>query len=310
VHFLRGVSFSTLALAVNTLGAQQTPASPRENLIVSTAWLAQHLRDPDLVLLHVGDKNEYAAKHIPGARFIGFDDISVSDHSGAGLHLEMPPTDVLREHLQALGISDRSRIVVYYGNDWVSPTTRVVFTLDYAGLGARTSVLDGGMSAWVRDGNAVTDVVPPLRPGSLQPLHTRPIVVDAAYVRAHVGKAGTSIVDGRSASFYDGVQTGGGMDKPQRTGHIAGARSIPFTEIHDDKLMLKSPTELAAIFARAGVQPADTVIGYCHIGQQTTVMLFAARSLGHPVLLYDGSFEDWSRHGDYPVENPAAQKKP
>ena len=152
--------------------------------------------------------------------------------------------------------------------------------------------------------------MPQLRPGSLQPLHTRPIVVDAAYVRAHVGKAGTSIVDGRSASFYDGVQTGGGMDKPQRTGHIAGARSIPFTEIHDDKLMLKSPTELAAIFARAGVQPADTVIGYCHIGQQTTVMLFAARSLGHPVLLYDGSFEDWSRHGDYPVENPAAQKKP
>ena len=222
----------------------------------------------------------------------------------------MFPADVLHEHLQALGISDRSRIIVYYGNDWVSPTTRVVFTLDYAGLGARTSVLDGGMGAWVREGNPVTDAVPQVRPGSLQPLHTRPIVVDAAYVRAHIGKAGTSIVDGRSASFYDGVQTGGGMDKPQRTGHIAGARSIPFTEIHDDQLMLKSPTELAAIFARAGVQPADTVIGYCHIGQQTTVMLFAARTLGHPVLLYDGSFEDWSRHADYPVEKPAAQRKP
>ena len=69
--------------------------------------------------------------------------------------------------------------------------------------------------------------------------------------------------------------------------------------------MLKSDAELAAIFAKAGVKPNDTVIGYCHIGQQTTAMLFAARTLGHPVLLYDGSFEDWSRHTDYPVDNPS-----
>ena len=56
--------------------------------------------------------------------------------------------------------------------------------------------------------------------------------------------------------------------------------------------------------------PDDTVIGYCHIGQQTTAMLFAARTLGHKVLLYDGSFEDWSRHTDYPVENPAKKDHP
>ncbi len=46
------------------------------------------------------------------------------------------------------------------------------------------------------------------------------------------------------------------------------------------------------------------VIGYCHIGQQATAMLFAARTLGHEVRLYDGSFEDWSRHTEYPVEVP------
>jgi thiosulfate/3-mercaptopyruvate sulfurtransferase len=56
------------------------------------------------------------------------------------------------------------------------------------------------------------------------------------------------------------------------------------------------------------VKAGDTVIGYCHVGQQATAMLFAARTLGHPVLLYDGSFEDWSRHADYPVENPAKVK--
>ena len=63
-------------------------------------------------------------------------DVSVSNHdheTTRGLMLEMPSADSLRAHLAALGISDRSRVVVYYGNDWVSPATRVMFTLDYAG---------------------------------------------------------------------------------------------------------------------------------------------------------------------------------
>ena len=70
--------------------------------------------------------------------------------------------------------------------------------------------------------------------------------------------------------------------------------------------------ELAALFAKAGVQPGDTIVGYCHVGQQATAMLFAARSLGHPVLLYDGSFQEWSRltpAESYPVENPSAKSK-
>jgi thiosulfate/3-mercaptopyruvate sulfurtransferase len=112
-------------------------------------------------------------------------------------------------------------------------------------------------------------------------------------------------VDGRDAAYYDGVETGGSHGTPHRTGHIRGAFSIPFTSITDDRLLIKSDAELAAIFAKAGVKPNDTVIGYCHIGQQTTAMLFAARTLGHNVLLYDGSFEDWSRHADYPVDNPS-----
>ena len=301
---LRAVAVA--ALAAPSLAAAQ---APRESMLVSTTWLARHLKDPNLVLLHVGDKGEYGRIHIPGARHISFDDISISDHSGKGLMLEMPAAEDLRTKLAGLGISDDSRVVLYYGNDWVSPATRAFLTLDYAGLGGRTSILDGGMSAWIREGNAVTDVVPPARSGTLAALRTRPIIVDAAYVRAHIGKGGTSIVDGRTASFYDGVQTGGSHDVPHRTGHIATAKSVPFNELHDDKLMLKPAAELAALFAKAGVAPGDTVIGYCHIGQQATAMLFAARSLGHPVLLYDGSFEDWSRRTEYPVENPG-EKKP
>jgi thiosulfate/3-mercaptopyruvate sulfurtransferase len=290
-----------LTLIALCIAASAFAKTSRDLLVVSPAWLATHLNDKDLVLLHVGDKDGYTAKHIAGARHVTLADISVSDHSGNGLMLEIPKADDLRQRLEALGISDKSRVVVYYGKDWVSPSTRVLFTLDHAGLGDRSSLLDGGMEAWIRAGHPVTDVVPAGTKGSLKPLKTRPIIVDAESVKARLGKPGVAIVDGRDAAFYDGVDTGGGHGHPHKTGHIAGARSIPFTEVTNDDLTLKTQEEWKALFAKAGVKPNDTVIGYCHIGQQTTAMLFAARALGHDVLLYDGSFEDWSKK-DYPVE--------
>ena len=278
-----------------------TSAFAKEPL-VDSAWLASHLNDADLVLLHVGDKEEYAKRHIAGARHVSLADISVSDHSGSGLMLELPAADDLRARLEALGISDRSRVVVYYGKDWVSPATRVAFTLAHAGLGDRVSLLDGGMGAWLRAGHAVTDAAPPSRKGTLSPLKTKPLVVDAATVKARLGKSGVAIVDGRASSFYDGVDTGGAHGSSHKTGHIAGARSIPYTSVTNDDLTWKSKAELRALFDKAGVKAGDTVIGYCHIGQQATAMLFAARLLGHEVLLYDGSFEDWSRQQDGRVE--------
>jgi thiosulfate/3-mercaptopyruvate sulfurtransferase len=282
--------------------------SPRQSMVVTTHWLAAHLKDSNLVLLHVGDKDEYAAKHIPGARHVSFADISISDHTGAGLILEMPPTaEDLRTRLAKLGISDDSRIVVYYGKDWVSPATRVIFTLDYAGLGDRAVLLDGGMGAWVRDGHTVTGAVPAQRTGKLSALKVRKLIVDADYVLANKGKKGVALVDGRAAVYYDGVDVGGSHDQEHRRGHITGAGNFPFTEVTNDNLMLRSPEELRALLTKAGVKPGDTVLGYCHIGQQMTAVLFAARTLGHKVLLYDGSMQDWSRHAGYPTEVTAAK---
>ncbi len=278
-------------------------ASPRESMVVNSAWLAAHLHDSNLVLLHVGDKEGYDAGHIPGARLVSMDDVSVSEHTANGLMLEMPPADDLRKKLEALGISDDSRVVVYYGSDWVSPSTRIIFTLDYAGLGAHTSLLDGGQGAWVAGGGAVTKDAPPAKSGKLSELKIKPIVVDAAFVNAHIGAKGFAIVDGRTSNFYSGQSVSSMHGQKQRHGHIKSARNIPYDTITDDKDALKSPAELEALFKKAGVGPKDTVIGYCHIGQQATAMLFAARSLGHPVLLYDGSFQDWSRHTEYPVES-------
>ncbi|MBK8594612.1 MAG: sulfurtransferase [Holophagales bacterium] len=288
------------------LAKEPTAASnSRESMLVTVAWLAQHLSDPGLVLLHVGDKVEYEAWHIPGARYVAVSDISVSDRTGGGLTLEMPSAEELRQRLAALGISDGSRIVVYPGKDWLSPATRVMFTLDYAGLGARAALLDGGMDAWVAEGHPVTASVPAPGAGTLSPLKTRPIVVDAGRVREALGRPGFAVVDGRSVSYYDGIDTGGAREKRHCTGHIAGAGNAPFSAVFDDDQKLRSPEELAALLAKAGVKEGDTVIAYCHIGQQATAVLFAARTLGHPVMLYDGSFEDWSRRAGFPVESPS-----
>ena len=281
-------------------------ASPRDTLVVSVSWLAQHLKDPGLVLLHVSDAANYAEGHIEGARHVSLQDISVSDRTGGGngLTLELPAAEVLKEKLEAVGISDNSRVVVYFGNAPLQSATRVIFTLDYAGLGEHVSLLDGGQAAWVSAGQPLSQVVPESRPGRLSPLKIRPLVATKEEVKSSAGTAGRAIVDARHEEFYSGARPGGGMQTPHRAGHIQGALSLPFTDLTDARLMLRSSEELAARFTKAGVKAGDTVIAYCHLGQQATAVVFAARTLGYKVLLYDGSFEDWTRYSEYPVVKP------
>src|SRR4029077_17178583 len=115
---------------------------------------------------------------------------------------------------EALGISDSSRVVVYFGGDWVSPATRVVFTLDAAGLGSHVALLDGGLGAWKRAGQPVTDAAPPRRTGKLAAVKIQPLVVDATTVATSLGKPGIAVVDARDAAFYDGSKAGGMPEHP------------------------------------------------------------------------------------------------
>ena len=302
-----------LAIAASLLlgiGCTFAAGDPRSALVVDAKWLAANLDDPALVLMHVGDEDEFEDGHIAGARLVNLDDVSVSEHTSTGLMLQMPGDEDLRTRLAKLGISDDSLVVVYYGKDWISPSTRVVFTLQYAGLGERARLLDGGMEAWVRNGGALSKDAPKQQPGKLSRLHVEPVVVDAAFVRSHLDTPGFAIVDARAAVYYDGVESGGAHGQVDRAGHVRGARSVPFTALTNERLLLRSQAELKATFDEAGVKPGDTVLAYCHIGQQATATLFAARLLGHPVLLYDGSFQDWSRGEDNPVEATAAKGSP
>ena len=94
----------------------------------------------------------------------------------------------------------------------------------------------------------------------------------------------------------------GGPREARRRGHIPGARSVPYDRVVDDIERFRSAAQLADLFRAAGVHSDDTIIVYCHIGEQATAVLFAARTAGFPVLLYDGSFQDWARR-NWPVES-------
>ncbi len=297
---------SVISVVVLSWLAVQPVVQAQESRLVTGAWLAEHLTDADLVLLHVGTARDYAT-HIPGARLITLPEVSVSD-SSAGLTLQMLPTDQLKAKLESLGVSDASRIVVYPASNAIQSSTRVMLTLDYAGLAGRASLLDGGLTGWVAAGRVTSDVAPPATQGSLKPLNIQPLVVDGDFVREHLARPGFKIVDARAKTLYDGVATGGSAERPHKTGHIEGAVSVPFSEITNGASQFKSVAELRALFDAAGVKPGDTVVAYCHIGQQATATIFGARLLGFPVLLYDGSFEDWSRLPNAPVTNPAVKK--
>lgn len=283
-------------MSFSAKGQEKSKARVRESMIVSTEWLSKHLKDNSLVLLQVGEKEEYVAGHIPGAQFIALADISTP--RGQGLALELPPVAQLKATLEKLGVSNSSRIVIYFSKDWVSPTARVYFTLDYLGLGDRTSILDGGLPAWRAEGRSVTTDVSEVKSGKLDPRPNNQLVVDAVWVSSNLNKPGVKILDARAPQFYSGTEVG----RMPRGGHIPSAKNIPFSSlVEDSNNKFKSAAVLRQLFDTAEVMQSDSVATYCHIGQQASLLYFVARYLGYDAHLYDGSFEDWSRRPELPV---------
>jgi thiosulfate/3-mercaptopyruvate sulfurtransferase len=273
------------------------------DMLVTPAWLLQHTGDANLVLLHVGPKADFEKEHIPGARLVSGQDLSIPRVEGA-LILQLLPPESLREKLESLGIGDGSRVVVCFGKDWVSPATRIYFSLDAAGLGDHASLLDGGLPAWKAAGGPVTaEPTPPRPPGKITAPPRPELVAGLDAVRAALDKPGLDVVDSRLPQFYEGKEAG----SMPRAGHIPGAKSLPFDTLLTDALLMKSAAETRELFRAAGIEPGDTVVSYCHIGQQATVVYFAAKRLGLKARLYDGSWDEWSRRTELPVETDGAR---
>src|SRR5579872_5088239 len=160
------------SLVVLSLGAAAQTPRVRTDMLVSTNWLDQHLKDANIVILHVSrDRKAFDEGHIPGARFVALSDIAITRD---GILNELPPAATLKSVFERAGVSDDSRVILY-GDTSVLPATRAYFTLDYLGHGA-TALLDGGLPKWTKESLPLAKDNPEVKQGSLT-LRPRPEVV-------------------------------------------------------------------------------------------------------------------------------------
>ncbi len=290
--FLPSLCFSITIVLGSTMTAL-CEDDPR--FLVSPEWVASHLDDPALVLLHVGTIEQYDSTHLPGAHFVALSEITMK-RGEEMIAFELRPSAHLDSVFESKGVSDDSRIVIYYGRDWISPTTRVYLTLDYLGFGDRTVIMDGGMGAWINKGYAVTSDPPVPRQGTLTPLPRSDVVVTVDWMKDNYANPGTALIDSRNREYYTGEELG----NSKRPGHIPGARSLPFSELVDETNRFKDKEVLREMF-REEMAEGQTVVSYCHIGQQASLTYFVARYLGQEARMYDGSINEWSRNPELPL---------
>jgi thiosulfate/3-mercaptopyruvate sulfurtransferase len=279
----------------------------RESLLVSTGWLAAHLRDPDLVIVSVQHMpgTHPAEAQIPGARTIDAMAFTIGS-------FDLAPAPVLDSLIESLGISNTSRVVLY-GDPWVTGFIYVV--LDYLGHGDRTALLEGGLEQWRAENRPVAAAAPRQSGATFTP-HLRPgIVVDAGWLRAHLHDASLALLDVRTSDEYAGRGESHGMP---RTGHIPGARLVPWLQTferpasaadsHASRLL--APAELRALFRTGGVTPGTQPVTYCTVGMRASHMYFVLRYLGYDPKFYDGSMTDWSQRSELPVLTGSARGTP
>ena len=279
-------------LAFSTLGcAQRKPAEP--GILVSTDWLQGQMSDPGTILLHSGTEEGYDSLHIPGARLIIPRDFVVSNDS---MQNELPPIDSIVNMLRKAGVNQDSRIVLYYEDaDIIRWTTRVFISLEHAGLAGRVFVLNGGLPAWLEDEGETSNVIESFSRGNLENVKPVEVTISASDLDRKRWLTDVVVIDVRSYDEYRGTPSN--LEAAAEGGHIEGAYSLPYLGgiLEEDSHMFKSDADLEQAFLELGMDPSKTAIVYCNTGIRATVNYLAARHLGYPVFLFDGSFREWER---------------
>lgn len=269
--------------------------------LVSTDWLAAHLKDPDLRVLDASwylpdaGRNaaaDYSGAHIPGARFFDLEDIS--DHRSALPHMAPPPEKFI-SRMRAMGVGDGHQVVIYDGSGLFS-AARVWWLFRLMGK-TTVAVLDGGLPKWLAEGREVDDMPPVLRDRHMTVSRQNQLVKDVTQV-AHAAKlAEAEIIDARAPARFRG-------DAPEpraglRAGHIPGSKNVPYGTLLNADGTMKAAQELRAVFQAAGVNLTKPVITSCGSGVTAAVLSLALERIAHRNhALYDGSWAEWGMYDD------------
>ena len=276
--------------------------------LVSTGWLAAHLKDPDLRIFdaswYLPDMNrdaraEYKAGHIPGARFFDIDEIS--DARSELPHMA-PPVEKFMSRMRAMGVGDGHQVVVYDGAGLFS-AARVWWLFRLMGQ-KNIAVLDGGLPKWKAEGHALTTDAPVIRDRHMT------VKMDASRARdvtevARAAKLGDhAIIDARAPARFRGE-----APEPRaglRAGHIPGARNVFYKDLLNDDGTMKAPNAMRTVFMDAGVDLQKPAITTCGSGVTAAILSLALERIGKTDhSLYDGSWSEWGMYADLPIATGA-----
>lgn len=273
--------------------------------LVSTAWLADHLDNPDLRVLDASyflpgagrdAKSEYMDAHIPGARFFDIDD--VADARSSLPHMAAPPEKFM-SRMRAMGVGDGHQVVVY-DSVGVFSAARVWWNFRLMGK-MDVAVLDGGFPKWQAEGRAIEDMPPILRDRHLTAQRQAHLVKDVTQVAAAAKLGDWQIVDARSPARFRGEEPE--VREGLRAGHIPGSKNVHYAALLNPDGTFKDNAALRALFQAAGVDVARPTITTCGSGVTAAILMLALTRLGNEdVSLYDGSWAEWGQFDQLSVE--------
>jgi len=277
--------------------------------LVTTEWLAgeigkSDLRVIDATLPGIGETRDcraaFEAGHIPGAVFLDLDELI--DTSNPVPHM-LPPPEKFASRMQALGLGDGSRIVVYDDSPLHS-SARAWWMLSLFGA-HEVAILDGGWAKWQAEARAVESGKPVIRHRHFtvwaDTAHVRTLAQMTDNLRTHAEQ----VLDARPAGRFAGTEP-----EPRtglRSGHIPGSKNLPANTLFNADGTWKQGAALRDAFTAAGVDVDKPLVTTCGSGITAAVLAFGAALLGaKQVALYDGSWSEWGAQASTPVVTGAA----